>query len=48
MEDSISDYLILGNDSLNIYGIYIIQSKGRYHTKEGEWNRKYEICKIST
>ena len=48
MEDILSNHLILGNDALCLYGIDIIQSRGRYFTIGGDWKRKFQICNINS
>ena len=47
MEDILSNYLIVGNDALCLYGIDIIQSRGRYFTIGEEWKIKFQICNIN-
>ena len=41
MNDAVCEYFIIGNDAMYLYGIDIIQSKGRYFTIGGDFKRKY-------
>ena len=46
MQDAMSDYLILGNDTLCLYGIDVFQSKDRFFTIGGDWKKKFQICNL--
>jgi len=48
LQDALCDYLILGNDTFCMYGIYIFQSKDRFYTIGGYWKRKFQIYNINT
>ncbi|KAI7951607.1 hypothetical protein MJO28_007291 [Puccinia striiformis f. sp. tritici] len=45
MQDTLCDYLILGNDTFCMCGIDIFQSKNRFY---GDWKKKFQICHINT